>query len=82
MLLSTATNCSQWLHPPFLSGDHILRSKCVIQSCQPYLFGRETHCFEGPVLFLIYINDLPCALEKSEPDIYADDTGVLVSGEI
>ena len=34
----------------------------------------------GPLLFLIYINDLPCALEKSEPDIYADDTGVFVSG--
>ena len=34
----------------------------------------------GPLLFLIYINDLPCALEKMEPDIYADDTGVFVSG--
>ena len=27
----------------------------------------------GPLLFLIYINDLPCALEKSGPDIYTDD---------
>ena len=34
----------------------------------------------GPLLFLIYINDLLCALEKSEPDIYADETGVFVSG--
>ena len=34
----------------------------------------------APLLFLISINDLPCALEKSEPDIYADDTGVFVSG--
>ena len=34
----------------------------------------------GPLLFLIYINDLPCILEKSEPDIYADDTDVFVSG--
>ena len=34
----------------------------------------------GPLLFLIYINDLPCAPEKSDPDIYADDTGVFVSG--
>ena len=28
----------------------------------------------GPLLFLIYINDLPCALENSEPDICVDDT--------
>ena len=34
----------------------------------------------GPLLFLIYINDLPCALEKSQPDIYADDTGIFTSG--
>ena len=34
----------------------------------------------GPLLFLIYINDLPCALEKSQQDIYADDTGIFTSG--
>ena len=34
----------------------------------------------GPLLFLIYINDLPCALENSEPDIYEDDTGIFISG--
>ena len=34
----------------------------------------------GPFLSLIYINDLPCALEKSQPDIYADDTGIFTSG--
>ena len=34
----------------------------------------------GPLLFLTHMNDLPCALEKNEPDIYADDTGVFVSG--
>ena len=33
----------------------------------------------GPLLFIIYINDLQCALEKSEPDIYAGDAGVFVS---
>ena len=34
----------------------------------------------GPLLFLIYINDLQCALEKSETDIYADGTGIFVAG--
>ena len=43
------------------------------------ILGIELKPLE-PHLFLIYINDLPCALEKSKPDIYADDTRVFVSG--
>ena len=35
----------------------------------------------GPLLFLIYINDLSCALEKGQPYIYADDTGIFTSGK-
>ena len=34
----------------------------------------------GPLLFLTYLNNLPCALEKSQPCIYADDTGIFISG--
>ena len=32
-----------------------------------------------PVLFLIFINDLPTLLKKSVPDIYADDTTISYS---
>ena len=28
----------------------------------------------GPLLFLVYVNDLPNCLEYAEPHIYADDT--------
>ena len=28
----------------------------------------------GPLLFIIYINDLPYCLSNSEPRMYADDT--------
>ena len=28
----------------------------------------------GPLLFLVYINDLPCAVKKSTTSMYADDT--------
>ena len=34
----------------------------------------------GPLLFLIYINDLPNALESSFPIMYADDTNIFHSG--
>ena len=36
----------------------------------------------GPLLFSIYINDLPSILENSESSVYADDTNLSTSDEI
>ena len=36
----------------------------------------------GPLLFSIYINDLPSILENSESSLYADDTNLPTSDEI
>ena len=33
----------------------------------------------GPVLFLLYINDLPHCLSKTKPRLFADDTNLTVS---
>ena len=35
----------------------------------------------GPLLFLIYINDLPNCLKKSKPATYTDDTNLSFTGE-
>ena len=38
--------------------------------------GYEKGTILGPLLFIIYINDLPNCLSNSEPRLYADDTHI------
>ena len=35
-----------------------------------------------PILFLVYINDLPSALEHSETNIFADDTNLTCTAKL
>ena len=35
----------------------------------------------GPLLFLIYINDLPLVIKNATPSIFADDTGLTAASE-
>ena len=34
----------------------------------------------GPLLFLVYVNDLPSAVHYSQTGMYADDTGLYAAG--
>ena len=61
----------------YLSG---LSQKCNVNGCLsssvPVAYGVPPGSNLGPLLFLVYINDLPNCLSAASPRMFADDTNI------
>ena len=53
-----------------------LSNKC------PVKYGVPQCLILGPLLFILYINDLPLSISNCNTDMYADDSTMHISGKI
>ena len=47
---------------------------------KPMLFGVPQGSILGPLLFIIYINDLPKIFKAAKFILYADDANIIIQG--
>ena len=74
-------NALNWFTSYLKERTQVCKVNNTISSVKSIRCGVPQGSNLGPLLFLLYINDLPNCLEISTPAMYADDTNVTVHGQ-
>lgn len=76
----TGTNAMNWFRSYLTGRTQVASVSGVLSSHSNLDVGVPQGSILGPILFSIYMNDLPLLLKNTEVDIYADGTTIWSSG--
>ena len=75
-----SSNALKWFHSYLSNRKQSVQIKNVLSRSSEVKIGVPQGSILGPLLFTVFINDLPNVVKHGRIDMYADDTTLFVSG--